>query len=77
LLILAAAERARPVAAVHFLSPTNLESTLNYQASDNASKPVAAVRKVEELFNENRLPPPFVEAMNFVYFGTLIEPQPV
>lgn len=35
-----------------------------------------AVAKVEELFNQNALPQAFIEAMNFVYFGSLIEPPP-
>jgi putative ATP-dependent endonuclease of OLD family len=74
--IAAAATNANPVASVHLLGPVDLESTLNYQALDSASKPVAAVRRVEELFNQGPLPQAFVEAMNFVYFGTLAEPQP-
>ncbi len=73
--IAAAAANANPAAHVHFLGPIDLESALNYQASDSASKPVAAVRRVEELYEQGLMPHAFVEAMNFVYFGTLVEPQ--
>jgi hypothetical protein len=33
-----------------------------------------AVAKVEELVNQGALPQAFTEAMNFIYFGTLLEP---
>ncbi len=63
---------ARPI---HLLSPECLEDVLGYQPPSKA-KPFAAVRRVEELVARNALPTAFVEAMNFVYFGTLLEPQP-
>jgi putative ATP-dependent endonuclease of OLD family len=74
--IAAAAANAVPAAPVHFVSPTNLEGMLGYQAPKSASKPVLAVRKVEELCSKGSLPQTFIEAMNFVYFGALIEPTP-
>jgi predicted ATP-dependent endonuclease of OLD family len=63
---------ARPI---HLLSPECLEDVLGYQPPSKA-KPFAAVRRVEELSAQNALPAPFLEALNFVYFGTLLEPQP-
>ena len=63
---------ARPI---HLLSPECLEGVLGYQPPSKA-KPFAAVRRVEELAAQNALPTPFLEALNFVYFGTLLEPQP-
>ena len=63
---------ARPI---HLLSPECLEDVLGYKSPSKA-KPFAAVRRVEELVAQNELPAPFIEALNFVYFGTLLEPQP-
>jgi putative ATP-dependent endonuclease of OLD family len=63
---------ARPI---HLLSPECLEDVLGYQPPSKG-KPFAAVRRVEELVAQNALPIAFIEAMNFVYFGTLLEPQP-
>jgi energy-coupling factor transporter ATP-binding protein EcfA2 len=63
---------ARPI---HLLSPECLEDVLGYQPPSKA-KPFAAVRRVEELAAQNTLPAAFLEALNFVYFGTLLEPQP-
>ena len=61
---------------IHLVGPESIEDTLNYIAQGGAGKPYAAVCKVEELVAQNALPAPFVEALNFVYFGTLTEPQP-
>jgi len=47
---------------------------LGYVVSKSASKPFAAVKRVEELSGQGALPQAFTEAMNFVYFGTLLEP---
>ncbi|CAJ2767345.1 ATP-dependent nuclease [Burkholderia pseudomallei] len=59
---------------VHMVRPRDLEHLLGYTASKGVSKPFAAVKKVEELHNADALPAAFVEAMNIVYFGELIEP---
>ncbi|WP_263350254.1 ATP-dependent nuclease [Acidicapsa acidisoli] len=59
---------------IHMVGPESIENTLGYVAQRGAGKPYAAVRRVEELHSLNALPQPFVEAMNFVYFGTLDEP---
>lgn len=71
--IAAQADAANPVAATHLLSPDNLESVLGFQAG-GAGRPYAAVKKVEELNQNGNLPPAFIEAMNFVYFGMTVEP---
>ena len=56
------------------VGPESIESTLGYVAQGGAGKPYAAVCKVEELHNQNALPQPFLDALNFVYFGALTEP---
>jgi hypothetical protein len=61
---------------IHLVGPESLESTLGYAAGNSAGKPYDAVCKVEDLHQQNALPQAFTEAMNFVYFGTLIEPPP-
>ncbi|MFL9885012.1 AAA family ATPase [Paraburkholderia agricolaris] len=61
---------------VHAVGPDDLEGLLGYVASKGVSKPFAAVRKVEELHALQGLPPRFIEAMNMLYFGQLIEPSP-
>jgi len=60
--------------AVHMMRPTDLESVLGYQSSKGASKPFAAVTKVEELHQLGVLPREFIEAVNWAYFGLLVEP---
>jgi hypothetical protein len=72
--IAAAAAAANPPAPIHFLGPNDLESTLGYQAPKR-NKRSMAVAKVEELVNQGALPQEFTEAMNFIYFGTLVEPS--
>jgi putative ATP-dependent endonuclease of the OLD family len=62
-----------PPATTHLLSPDNLESILQLPGGGSA-KPYIAVKKVEELLENGNLPDAFRSAMNFVYFGTLIEP---
>jgi putative ATP-dependent endonuclease of OLD family len=59
---------------IHLVGPESIESTLGYVASKSAGKPFAAVQKVEELHTQNSFPQPFIEALNFVYFGSLTEP---
>jgi len=59
---------------VHMVGPESIESTLGYVPQGGTGKPYAAVCKVEELHNQNALPQPFLDAMNFVYFGALTEP---
>jgi predicted ATP-dependent endonuclease of OLD family len=71
--IAAAAGDSNPPAPIHFLGPNDLESTLGYQAPKR-NKRSMAVAKVEELVNQGALPQAFTEAMNFIYFGTLLEP---
>jgi putative ATP-dependent endonuclease of the OLD family len=61
---------------IHLVGPESIENALNYVAQGGAGKPYAAVCKVEELVAQNALPAPFLEALNFVYFGTTTEPQP-
>ncbi len=63
---------ARPV---HLLSPDSIEDTLDYMPPSKG-KPYAAVCRVEGLAAQNALPAPFLAALNFVYFGTLTEPNP-
>jgi putative ATP-dependent endonuclease of the OLD family len=61
---------------VHLVGPESLENTLGYAAAGGAGKPYDAVCKVEELHGQNALPQAFAEALNFVYFGSLVEPPP-
>jgi predicted ATP-dependent endonuclease of OLD family len=76
------AENARIEAALppggsnirHSVQPRDLESLLGYAVSKGASKPFAAVKKVEELHATGSLPPSFIEAMNMVFLGQLAEP---
>lgn len=69
-----AAEAAHnPSATVFALQPADLESILGYQAPSK-EKPLRAYRRVEELHQQNALPAPFIEALNMVYFGSLVEP---
>lgn len=58
---------------IHLVGPESIENTLGYLAAQKA-KPYDAVCKVEELHGQNALPQAFVDALNFVYFGTLAEP---
>lgn len=62
---------------VHVVGPNDLEGLLGYVASKGVSKPFAAVKKIEELHAQAALPAAFIEAMNMVYFGQLVEPIPV
>lgn len=62
---------------VHAVAPDDLEGLLGYVASKGVSKPFAAVKKVEELHAQAAIPAPFIEAMNMVFFGQLVEPPPV
>ena len=62
------------VNCIHAIGPNDLESLLGYVVAKRVSKPFAAVQKIEELFNTNALPAPFIEAMNMVYFGQSVEP---
>jgi len=73
--IMAQAGRVPAARPIHLLSPECLEDVLGYQPPSKA-KPFAAVRRVEELVAQNALPTAFLEAMNFVYFGSLLEPTP-
>jgi putative ATP-dependent endonuclease of the OLD family len=73
--ILSLAVNSSGTRPIHMVGPTDIESVLGYQAS-SGSKPFAAVRKVEELHANNSLPPAFIQAVNFAYFGTLTEPAP-
>lgn len=59
---------------IHMVGPESIENTLGYVPQGGTGKPYAAVCKVEELHNQNALPQPFLDAMNFVYFGALTEP---
>jgi energy-coupling factor transporter ATP-binding protein EcfA2 len=56
----------------HMISPTNLEGLLNYAAGKD--RPYRAIRRVEALHAAGPLPPVFVEALNWVYFGQAVEP---
>lgn len=58
----------------HLVSPTDLEGLLGYVAAGR-DKPYQAVKKVEELADVNSLPPDFMQALNWVYFGQDSEPQ--
>lgn len=77
----AAAENARIQACLgaaptpnlcHMISPTDLEGLLNCPAGRD--KPYRAIKRVEVLHAAGSLPPAFVEAMNWVYFGQAVEP---
>lgn len=59
---------------IHMVGPESIENTLGYIAQGGTGKPFAAVCKVEELQAQNALPQAFLEALNFVYFGSLTEP---
>jgi putative ATP-dependent endonuclease of the OLD family len=59
---------------IHMVGPESIENTLGYVPQGGTGKPYAAVCKVEELQSQNALPQAFLEALNFVYFGTLTEP---
>jgi putative ATP-dependent endonuclease of OLD family len=69
------ADAAAPnaLASVHLLQPTDLETLLGYQAPSK-EKPFHAYRQVQQLHAQNAFPVPFIEALNFVYFGQLYEP---
>jgi len=71
--IAAAAGDSNPPAPIHFLGPNDLESSLGYQAPKRNKRSTAAA-KVEELADQDALPQAFIQAMNFIYFGTLVEP---
>jgi putative ATP-dependent endonuclease of OLD family len=58
----------------HMISPTNLEAMLGYAAGKD--RPYRALKRVEELNGQGALPAPFVEALNWAYFGQPNEPQP-
>lgn len=64
-----------PLTSVFAIQPVDLESLLGYQAPSK-EKPLRAYRRVEELHQQGVLPPPFVEALNMVYFGVANEPAP-
>jgi predicted ATP-dependent endonuclease of OLD family len=72
--ILAFSGATQPPHPIHLVGPESIESTLGYVAQKGAGKPYAAVCKVEELHSQNAIPQSFIEALNFVYFGTLAEP---
>ncbi len=71
---IAATLPASPGYAIHTVGPNDLESLLGYSATKGASKPFAAVKRVEELHAQNTLPQDFIEAMNMAYFGHILEP---
>ncbi len=52
----------------HMISPTNIENMLGYAATGR-DKPYQALKKVEKLYNINRIPDEFMTALNWVYFG--------
>jgi hypothetical protein len=56
----------------HMISPNNLETMLGYAAGKD--KVYRALRRVEELHGAGALPPAFIEALNWVYFGQAAEP---
>jgi predicted ATP-dependent endonuclease of OLD family len=56
----------------HMISPANLETMLGYTAGKD--KVYRALRRVEELHGVGTLPPAFIEALNWVYFGQAAEP---
>ena len=56
----------------HMISPTNLEGLLAY--AGDRDKVYRALKRVEELHAANALPPAFVEALNWIYFGQATEP---
>jgi predicted ATP-dependent endonuclease of OLD family len=62
---------------VYSVRPGDLESLLGYVAPKGTSKPFAAVKKVEDLHGGVGLPVAFIEALNMVYFGQIVEPAPV
>jgi hypothetical protein len=72
--IAAAAAAAVPPASTYMLSPDDLEGVLGSQVSKGAGKPYEAVKKVEELFKAKALPQALIDAVNFAYFGTTVEP---
>jgi predicted ATP-dependent endonuclease of OLD family len=73
--IIAAAGNPPGLCPIHLLSPDCIEDTLNY-TPPSKGKPYAAVCRVEELAAQGALPTPFLQALNFVYFGALTEPNP-
>jgi predicted ATP-dependent endonuclease of OLD family len=56
----------------YVIRPTNLEQLLGFTA--NKDKPYRALRRVQELHIAGILPPAFLEALNWVYFGQAAEP---
>jgi putative ATP-dependent endonuclease of OLD family len=56
----------------HVIRPTNLEQLLGYAA--NKEKPFKALKRVEEMHAAGALPAPFLEAVNWAYFGQANEP---
>jgi len=54
------------------ISPRNLEQLLGYSAGKD--KPYQALKMVERLHASTGLPPMFVRALNWVYFGQDTEP---
>jgi predicted ATP-dependent endonuclease of OLD family len=73
--IMAGAGNIPALHPIHLVGPESIESTLNY-VPPNSGKPYAAVIRIEELYAQGNLPTSFIQAMNFVYFGTLTEPAP-
>jgi putative ATP-dependent endonuclease of OLD family len=63
---------ARSPNRCHLISPTNLEGLLN--CASGKDKPYRALKRVEALHAGGPLPPAFIEAVNWVYFGEAVEP---
>jgi predicted ATP-dependent endonuclease of OLD family len=57
----------------YMISPTNIEGMLGYTPTKK-DKPYQALKQIERLHSSNSLPPEFLSAMNWVYFGQDFEP---
>ncbi len=57
----------------YLISPTDIEEMLGYEPRKK-DKPYQAMKRVEELHRSGSLPPEFVQAVNWVYFGDTSEP---
>ena len=57
----------------YVLGPTDLEGLLDYEAKSD--KVYRGVRRVEEIHRDGHFSQPLVEALNWIYFGQLIEPN--
>jgi predicted ATP-dependent endonuclease of OLD family len=72
--ILAIATNPSGTRPIHMVGPESIENLLGYQSSKSSGKPFAAVREVEKLHASGGLPAEFIAALNFAYFGSLVEP---